>query len=651
MATTFTNDYGEAVTVSDDDTEVIEETTEYTIIGGPRQNPSGSRLVKVVYKNPGGMGTALPSAVYDDEPDALGVEEEIVMEDISSAMNSMEENEPINNPKGSSTITWRNLRLQTAIDGEARFATAKKAKAAIRTVANLKGLIGARMNQNTSIRNFPELLPMASADDWYDYVRRMTAIDVGAELSYEVSRQEQLAIYAFVKEWEMDPSHNSFRNRVSPGADINSELAKGQILYDIMTSKGPDPLKSAAYDQHKYDKMFKLGLDLLRSMRLNTYNYYSLNSVHVDEGDRVFMDFRSRYVPLSAQDVEMVTEMEQEVASGKSYAFRTTKDENRALEADSLMRKAVASYQVGDTRTTRAVLDVLKEAPYNYEARSMRVRNAHEKGVKDNEIFAVSVAKKLRSSVPEHLFEGNRLWVTGFDMSNSGVKKQVMEGKLPSPNNVKGNIFVVSSFFDPKMVGVLQVKGKEWVYSDYSADFLKKAEKFEDRKQHDKRKKIQQSAKKNPRKNPKGRGNFLFLEVHPKNQLEMKRGAGEHKHGKSKDTTKWSKGLNKFFPGVQMVQVGKLKRTGQDAPYRIRLPTSHFKPATHPTKGYKTIALKKEKSNKQLVAAYQRLINAYGLPKMSSSAGTHYRFIIPKDERGSYYTAVRRQTGKAKASR
>lgn len=204
---------------------------------------------------------------------------------------------------------------------------------------------------------------------------------------------------------------------------------------------------------------------------------------------------------------------------------------------------------------------------------------------------------------------------------------------------------VHKSFFDPTPVGIISAATGKWTVEDYSS-FMKKGTKtFEDRKQRNQRQKLQQAVK----GNPKGRGKFLFMEIHPKSQLTMKRGSGEEKHGQSKDTAKWTKGLNKHFPGMKLVQVGKLKATGEDAPFRIRLPISHFKPVTHPTKGYKTIGMKK--GDKGLQATWQKIVDTYGMPKMSPVKGTYYRFIVDKTQRGSYYDGVRRKTGKAKASR
>ena len=235
-------------------------------------------------------------------------------------------------------------------------------------------------------------------------------------------------------------------------------------------------------------------------------------------------------------------------------------------------------------------------------------------------------------------------------VSQQGKDKKIMgklkSGNLGKPNEVSGaQLILHKSYFDTTPVAVLESTGGKWAVTDYSAFLDKGTKTFEDKKQRDQRKQIQQAVK----SNPVGRGKFLFLEVHPKSQLKMKRGSGEEKHGQSKDTSKWTKGLNKHFPGIKLVQVGKLKATGEDAPFRIRLPISHVKPVTHPTKGYKTIGMKK--GDKKLQATWQKIVDTYGMPKMASVKGTYYRFIVDKAERGSYYDGVRRKTGKAKASR
>ena len=668
----FTRSTGDTVMVNPSDVRTIETTPTYTVLQSEVRTNPGEVLTKVVYNNPR-MDTNLPESAQ-----GMMMEEGEFMDNLDPAFEDMEETdtEPRmtgvaslyggrSNPPSSGAITWRNLRLQSAIDSSAKIEAFGRVKRLARQ-ANIGQLLG-RISNATSVRPYSEMLLLATAENWFDYIRNMNPLDISAELSAEVSPQDQLSIYGFIKEWENDPSHRAFRRRVNQGADINSEFAKGQIAYDIMTSKGPDAMKGADFASHRYDKMFSLALDILKSIRFNTYNYYTLNSMHSDEGDRVFMDFRSRYIPLGAGDVEMIQEMQANIAGGKSYAFQTTASQDQAIEADMLMRKCVSAYQVGDTRTCRSILDVLMAHPFNYKPMSTKLAVAHHAGAnagidpstgkaKDSgkvkfdagEIFRVSSGGKgnpLGQNEFAKYLEGNMAFVSVS--KNAGkIMGEVKNGKLGKPNESKGaQLILHRSYFDTTPVAVLESTGGKWQVTDYS-EFLQKGTKtFEDRKQKNQRQKLQQAVK----GNPKGRGKFLFMEIHPKSQLTMKRGSGEEKHGQSKDTAKWTKGLNKHFPGIKLVQVGKLKATGEDAPFRIRLPISHFKPITHPTKGYKTIGMKK--GDKKLQATWQKIVDTYGMPKMSPTKGTYYRFIVDKKERGTYYDGVRRKTGKAKASR
>lgn len=669
----FTAPTGEQVNVPEGEYDEVERNPNYTVYQTTTRTNPGGVLTKVVYNNPripldgmedlkmnvGGMGTTMPDYMMQEE---TGMSEMYDNMTPADEFGEVGRNPPTGGTTGSiNAVTWRNLRLQSAIDGERRV-KGKVLGRGSQLVKKLSNLGGLRLNQNTTVRPYPEILMTATAETWYDYVRNMNPLDISAELSYEVSPQDQLSIYGFIKEWESDPSHRAFRRRVNPGADINSEFAKGQIAYDLMTAKAPDAMKGSDFSSHRYDKMFGLALDLLKSMRLNLYNYYTLNAMHNDEGDRVFMDFRSRYIPLGAAHVEMIQEMQENIAGGKSYAFQTTTSQDQALEADMLMRKCVSAYQVGDTRTCRSILDVLMAHPFNYKPMSTKLALAHHVGSHDpddpkksmsvkfnqGEIFRVSSGGKgnpLGQDKFAKYLEGNMAFVS-VSKDAGKIMSEVKAGKLGKANDSKGaQLILHKSYFDTTPVAVLEADGSKWAVTDYSAFLDKGTKTFEDKKQRDQRKQIQQAVK----SNPVGRGKFLFLEVHPKSQLKMKRGSGEEKHGQSKDTSKWTKGLNKHFPGIKLVQVGKLKATGEDAPFRIRLPISHFKPVTHPTKGYKTIGMKK--GDKKLQATWQKIVDTYGMPKMASVKGTYYRFIVDKAERGSYYDGVRRKTGKAKASR
>ena len=669
----FTRSTGDTVMVNPSDVRAIESTPSYTVYQSEIRGNPGEVLTKVVYNNGGHTPpTTVPTDFMEQkepmsDPDfttfteSEEVEEEMGMDDGGDitmeemgARGRMSGVESLfggrSNPPSSGAITWRNLRLQSAIDSSARIEAFGRVKRLARQ-ANIGQLLG-RISSATSVRPYSEMLLLATAENWVDYLRNMNPLDISAELSAEVSPQDQLSIYGFIKEWESDPSHRAFRRRVNQGADINSEFAKGQIAYDIMTAKGPDPMKGSNFGNHRYDKMFSLALDIIKSIRFNTYNYYTLNAMHNDEGDRVFMDFRSRYIPLGAADVEMIQEMQANIAGGKSYAFQTTASQDQAIEADMLMRKCVSAYQVGDTRTCRSILDVLMAPPYNYKPMSVKLAVAHaasgNKGsvkASAGEIFRVTIAGKKAPKIADQFLEGNMAFIS-VQTDDGDFMKLMKTGKLGEANKMKKAVGIVhKSFFDPTPVGIISAATGKWTVEDYSS-FMKKGTKtFEDRKQRNQRSKLQQAVK----GNPKGRGKFLFMEIHPKSQLTMKRGSGEEKHGQSKDTAKWTKGLNKHFPGMKLVQVGKLKATGEDAPFRIRLPISHFKPVTHPTKGYKTIGMKK--GDKGLQATWQKIVDTYGMPKMSPVKGTYYRFIVDKTQRGSYYDGVRRKTGKAKASR
>jgi hypothetical protein len=96
-----------------------------------------------------------------------------------------------------------------------------------------------------------------------------------------------------------------------------------------------------------------------------------------------------------------------------------------------------------------------------------------------------------------------------------------------------------------------------------------------------------------------------------------------------------------------------LKSTGEEVVYRMRVPTSHFGVAIHPEAGYRTLGPKKDKTNKEFLSAWKKILIEYGIPKHSPSKDTHFRFIIPKSERAEspYYQGLRARAGKKNNSR
>jgi hypothetical protein len=189
----------------------------------------------------------------------------------------------------------------------------------------------------------------------------------------------------------------------------------------------------------------------------------------------------------------------------------------------------------------------------------------------------------------------------------------------------------------------------------------------------------------NPRGKPVGRGKFYTLELHPKTQLDMKlavttsSGQGDARHGrgpKGKEGSQntWTKGLYKVldadiearnakhrkdkktrkdkFPKMGlMITGGKHKKTGSFAPYRIKLPKSHFAIGRTPD-GAQSIGLQSGKASPAIKAAWEKFTDEYGVFVRKDTKSTQFRFIPSKkaEHRGAYYDKLRRQVG-AKKSR
>ena len=671
----FTNALGEIVRVNPHDVTIVESAPDYQVLQASVRSNPGEVLTKVVY-NVGGE-SEFPDALLVSSTDDQDVFEEADLTQDAEDLDTMEE-EAFENPRKAARMTWRNLRLQAAIDGPKGTSLSGGRRGEIR-----RGIAGAVMrlttvasynalSPNQSVREYPTFLQLASAEQWYDYVRNMNQFDVSAELSIDVAPQIQYSVYGFVKEWEMDPTHTEFRRRINPGADINSEIAKGQIAYDIMTGRAPDPMKGSDIGQHRTDKMFRLAFDIIRSIRMGSYNYYTLNQMHLDEGDRIFMEFRARYIPLEASEVEMVLEMQRKTASGKEYAFQTTGNSEQALEADLLMRKAVAAYEVGDTRTVRSIIEVLGNAPYNYKPMSVKV--AAVSGMDDvqkasdrsrsNQIYTIT-ANVNKIDKNGKYSSGNRMHIS-IASSSGDTKKDIAklkEGQILNPD--KGNVTAYTIHKGPNdqtPIGMLTKSGKFWNAVDYAGEIGKYTQKITDSKAKAAQRRLEKAVK----SNPKGRGKYLYIEIHPRTQLELRKPATSKdpkktlelwSHGKyPARQDKYTKGLHKFFGNKEkdekarvgtLVKVGKLKKTGDEAPYLIRLPIHYFKPENKQMadgRTIRTIGIKKGSAGAK--KAFNALIKHYGVPKHSPVKGQYMRFIIDKQSRGPYYDSIRAKVGK-----
>ena len=666
----FIRNNGEVVQVNDKDVSKLEETESYTLFGA-RHNPSGEQMTSVVYKNghtPGDMHNA-----DNDTGLVLAPSEEE-----SREMEPMTEVPALKNPR--QRITWKNLRLSSSIAGQKAVRGKLATAAALPSLAvrQLTAMVfSGELDAETSIRDSP-ILFMARAEDWYQYITNMNSVDIGSEFAAGVSHAQRAGNALFAAEWQADPSHQNLAGRLMPGGDYDDAVKKGQIAYDVLT-RGRDILTQQGYGANNEEIMHRLVADIIRSMPIKQYNFYNLYNLHMDEGDKIYREFQSRYIPLDTAEVEMVLEMQRALdAEGDAYAFRTTTNEEQGVLSAKLMRSAVADYEVGDTMSVRTILRTLRDPPYNYRPRAvvissasdgdtnlrageMKTSNYLELEVVNKDIISEMVDKGVGRKISDKKVG---VWVLGVKPQDIDPKNA---NKLVNNHGYK-TLQIAFSQADPtpQYVAVPAAKGKQgkqggnrWTIVDYTEDFLKAGNQDPGKKAQSIRRGLGGGDnKKKPRNNPKGRGKLHYIELWGKNQIDMKRREpakgkqkGETRHGSGKSKkgqTYWTKGVNKSLPEYQMLQMGVLKRTGEEAPYRIRLPTSHFAIRFHEGVGYKTLMPKKDKANKAFIKAYEDFLKFYGFPKHMPSKDTHNRFVIPKEERmqSEYYQDVRKRAGK-----
>ena len=668
----FTTDMGEVMKVPASEATIVDQDASKTVYA--YSNPGGSTLLAVrsTRRNPGNTGMDM----YGSHPE-ISMEDQLEEDVLSSNMDMMEETR--DNPSGK-LFDWKNLRLQAAISGQQAISLRKR-------LAPGRLMRLTRISTKQSVRDTPQLLAAATSEDWYAYVRNMSKnpIDMGAELSASVTPGQRFAVAQFVSEWERDPGHTTLLRKAVPGADTNDLIAKGQIAYDIMTGRGPNPLQAKGYGTFQYDKMFRLAYDIITSLPINTYNSYTTYQLGHHEGESVYRDMFSTYVPLELEEVAMVLEIKRKLAEiGPGYANLVINNTGVAGEAAELMQKAASAYDRGDTSRVRSILTYLQEDPFYYGGTiggalaNLEKVGSDKKGKGD--IFPFHISKKVPAEFQKYV-RNKTVYLSRPDFDPS----EWMDEDTGLPKNDKKKDFsskkysfaVHKSVFDSEQVGVLKFESIDKFNFDEDARLMDRP-KTSNQKRDAVGEAVEALAKSNP--SPKGRGKYYYVQVHPKTQLKMKKrgttatGVGDKRHGdKSKKGQKfWMRGLyqvldkmttadnkkyakggtGKRVPEMGLaVQVGKHKKTGEEAPFMIRLPTHFFRVVTHPDYGYKTIMPRKDKANKEFIEAYTAFLKYYGVPKMSPTKDVHFRFVVPKAERGTYYDALRRKVGGAKRSR
>ena len=410
-----------------------------------RTNGSG-RILRT--RAPSGAMAVVMDSTSDDDTnssyDAFAddiTEEELnnMVEDYQESMN-IETNPPGRISRAIGTLTqgiggvgpnsWQSLRLPSVGFGK-RAGVASK----------LAGVLGGLGIDRGTFRS-GHASTLITARMWTNYLNNMDMQDVAAELSADISPEEKFSIYEFCKEWERDPGHVAFVQRLHNTPDVNSidEIAKGQIVYDLMTGgvkPGPGGIKDPSTVKH--DKMFRLALDIINSIRLIDYNFYTLNVVHRDEGTRLYDDFMANYVPLEPDEVEVIHEVRQGIERhGQSYAFKSTDSEGDPMGAYDLMIRLNNAYNSGDTRLCRSILDTLFAYPYRF------VPNVGYKG-----LFSPTSSRFIGQE-PHHLYinQGWRWILPNESISNigdDGRKFTVPEG---------AQLIEVLDFNYPKPIGV-----------------------------------------------------------------------------------------------------------------------------------------------------------------------------------------------------
>jgi hypothetical protein len=654
--------------------------------------PSGATAVKM-QSTFDGVDDAPPNQFADDiTQDEL----ENFAEDMQESMN-IATNPPGGLSRGVGRITsvagglgpgsWQALRLPSVGFGKRAGLISKFASA-----FNAFGI------DRGTFRNGP-YSNLITARMWADYINNMDMQDVGAELSAEVSAEEKLSIYQFCKEWEQDPGHVAFTQRLLNTKDVNSvdEIAKGNIVYDLMTG-GIQPGPTGVKDPRnvKHDKMFRLAIDIINSMRLREYNFYSLNLVHRDEGTRLYDEFMSNYVPLESDEVEIIHEVMRGLNNhGQAYAMQTTDHDGDPMGAYDLMTRLGNAYNSGDTRLCRSILDTLFGYPYKF------VPQVGYKGLFDG------VSSRFIGQEPLHLYINNGWrWIL-----NDGKVTNVRDGGKQFKVDNEAQLIEVLSYTYPKPIGVftkLSSGNNKFSYMPWSqfestartaASMVPQSRGGFDERVRDAENREQQKDKTRsdgggkggkgggggrrgrrnpaPKKNPApgrkgrksgtlslGRGKQYHIEILPKTQLKgFSRGAPDvdKKTGKSRPkgrptvksqgkTTKGERkaGITDAFGTYMHTAIDK--KTEREVPFVIKVPSKDFRAVNVEVEG-KTIRtlMPMRKTSKAQQQAWAKFLSVYGYPKLSNTKGDPVRFKIHKPTRGTFYRQLAKDRKKVGA--
>jgi len=588
---------------------------------------------------------------------------------------------PITNPRLTNLFatqrSWRVLRLPGGRAGD-------EGPGGLRGFANfmLQIIPGWR---GQTIRDSP-FRQMVTARMWQQYINNMEPIDDALEIQAPYSPEEMLSLRMFCEEWSNDPGHVQFTRRLSnhPSTSNSDAILKGNMVYDLCT--GQIELRTSR-GAREGNIPIRLAHDILTSIPLNEYNFYTLNSVHTQEGAAVYDQFLNRYIRLSSTEVAMVEEIELGIrASGRAYANMSTSLTGDAIEAFALMQQAIEAMELGDTVTVRAQLNTLLSPPFNFQSMAQTIDVGGTHGgrfvARDQiryhrmRLGNLSQNNQTNNSAPLRM-----IIAQGRDTSGNLVMwpdRQIEQGANTHPP--LGFYMELNSAGTgiEHIIEILDIGGNKHArianYDDQAAAMSSLVGGFNarDRNVRDARApgapdRDAADRRRGIRTNPTmheyateirdnrfgapttmGRGANIYVQLIPKGQMVFK---GKHK-GRSKQTQYWdagstsvadTTGLAKVFPGGPngggyFIKKGGLKRTKTTEPWIIALPRKDFQAFTD-SEGRRTIRPKRRKGAAN--PAWEKFTRYYGVPTYAGEAGKQNLFKIKTADRGVFYDKLR----------
>ena len=441
----FNNPHGRPVEVDEADTTIVADGPGGRVVAA--QDPiTGQTMMRNLSTE-----TYVPTDVPSEQDEMM---------EYDDAMNRIEDVEP--NPPRRPLFNWKNLRLQSAISGEAASGARRLRRAGERTFGAAIRLMSERLPANQSIRDSPQIMVLATVEDWVNYVENMadSPIDMGAEFSAGVSPSQRIAVTKFVAEWEQDPGHRMLLQKALPGTQPSDLVARGELVYQLMTGRGPNPMRASGYGSFKFDKMFRLAYDIISTMPINMYNSYTLFQMAAIEGETAFREAVDRYIPLELSEVGMAIELQNKLAEyGPGYAQIAVADPSMSNETYRLMQQVVNGYNVGDTAVVRSALNALQDAPFYYMTATVTDKNSTMMaGAKSDDVVGVSNIKK--AVLGEH---ADKLYYNGLIFLKKFPQERVEQatGKINFNDDIKNQAFeVVRGPFDTTVQGVLKFGDK-----------------------------------------------------------------------------------------------------------------------------------------------------------------------------------------------